>query len=359
MNPNPTADATEDAPRKAKRTALNDLDREILRFILRFGMIRSHHAYQWSGASPYTIREHLKKLSGRGFIADTVVQVDLRDPATQKIKSTQAHVWICTGKGADRVPEWRPVGYGPDISLHLPATSNSRLLAHHMLGVVDLACWYRRYGYQVVAEREIRSLELLMPAGPKGMKNADRKRHATVAPVWSVTIPGRPGIHPPDLGVVGPDGSRWAVELERATKTVQDYTAIMGAYRAAGIGQVWHVLAGVTGKRLMEAATRNGIVWGPPPLTGVVASDDARVRLQGWMPATTMGGVRHGDWIRGTRRRVGGRITIIEERPAQMSPHPPAGLPGGLVPSSVLQQEWALGREIDTAGTLFAERAVA
>ena len=171
------------------------------------------------------------------------------------MRDTFCTVWTTTTTGAGYIGSWNVPG--TEGAVTLPAPRMSKLLTHHAIGVADLGVWYRQQGFTLTAEREILSLErpfLLWPAGRPDAKA-----------FWSVTIPGRNGIHPPDLGAVGPDGAMWCVELERATKTVDEYVDIIRAYRAETLGQVWHILTQATAKRVMEACTRLGVIWGAPP----------------------------------------------------------------------------------------------
>ncbi|WP_448058732.1 hypothetical protein [Cellulomonas hominis] len=250
---------------------LTRLDTEALRFIDRFHMVRAFHVVAWTGASPWTVRDRLGNLARAGLVRPRTVSVDLRDGTT--IRESLAGVWQVTGRGADRAGTWIVPGTG-GVTVSMPARRPSALITHHVLGVADLAVWYRRFGYAVAAEREILSLERATALAPERLMLSS----------WTVPVPGRMGVHPPDMGVVHPDGSRWAIELERATKTVTDYAEVMAAYRDASLGQVWHVLRGPTVRRLREAAERIGVAWGPEPARGVIASNDGLIRLQGWLP---------------------------------------------------------------------------
>lgn len=311
----------------ADRLSLSSLDVEILRFVLRFQLARPHHVAAWTGAGVWWVRDRVQDLVRVGLLRRLSVAVDLRD-GSGRIRETVAHVLEATAAGADRAGEWAVPGTETDanpegVPISLPARRPSSLTTHHVLGVADVACWYRTYGFKVAAEREIRSLE--QTGNLKGARPA--------ISAWSVAIPGKPGIHPPDLGAVDPNGGMWAVELERATKPVADYTGIIGAYQAAGLGQIWHVLSSASGRRLMDAANRNGIVWGAQ-LQAVAASHDGLVRFQGWVPG---------------RAGLTGPASWRNQVPGQ----PPAGLPFAHRPD--LTVHWRKGIPKNVDGVLLGD----
>lgn len=257
--------------RPTTRTAsLSALDVEILRFLTRFGMARPHHVVAWTGASPHTIRRRLKDLGDRGAIRSFKVTAGLRG-ADGRVRETVCSVHATTVAGTRYIGEWQVPGY--DRPVTLPVPRHSRMLAMHTLGVTDLAAWYRIAGFAIASEREIRSVELESKIAP------DRPTRR----FWCVQLPGRVGVHPPDLGAVDVAGQAWAVELERSCKTVQEYFAIIAAYRAAGMGQVWHIETQATARRVMDACARLGVTWRQEG--GVSVSDgDGLIRLQGWVP---------------------------------------------------------------------------
>jgi hypothetical protein len=301
--------------RRTAHASLSSLDVQILQFLTRFGIARPHHIVGWTGASPHTIKRRLPALRAAGAAQSSIVGVALRDRGGQ-IRDTFCTAWSATGSGIAYLEPWRVPGYA-DQRITLPRARTSRQMAHHALGVVDLAVWYRQQGFDVASEREIRSLEQ-----PSGL-HPER----TVVSSWTVQIPGRTGVHPPDLGAVAPDGGMWAVELERATKEVRDYQAVIAAYRGAGLGQAWHIASQATARRVMDACTRLGVTWGPPPAPGVTASTDGLVRLQGWLP---------------------GRAGL--SGPAQWQRHFPRSSPAGIpVPDGKpdLSASWRRGRVID------------
>ena len=254
-----------------RQRTFTDLDREILQFLLRFTYARGHHVAGWTGASGYTVQERLAFLSSLGMVDRFQQSLELVDE-NRMVRRTVATVWEVTAKGAAAAGAWVVPGTG-DLITTLPAPRSSRLMANHIVGVADLAVWYRRFGFDVAAEREILSLERPSRLTP------DREVYS----FWSVPVPGRVGIHPPDLGAVAHDQTMWAVELERATKSVSDYTEVIGAYQQAGMGQVWHVLSNATATRIAKACQRLGIRATPTP-AGANVSEDGLFRLQGWLP---------------------------------------------------------------------------
>ena len=278
--------------------SLLPIDVEVLRLAVRFTAIRPVHATSWTGASPWTVRASLRRLTDVGALTSRPVVIALRD-RSGTIRPAPTVVYSATGKGATYAGAWTVPGYEDLVSL--TAARPSAALADHTDGVTGLACWYRHYGYTVVAEREILSLER-----PSAL-HRDRRPIAR----WSVPLSSiGQSIHPPDLVAVAPDGTGWAVELERATKSVANYVEVIGAYRAAQVPQVWHVLSNATAKRLAEACRKLGIVVRPDPASGANVSADGLFRLQGWAPGRAAGGGPEG-W-----------------HPNRLIPgSPPAGLP--------------------------------
>ena len=254
---------------------LTALDVEVLRFAVRWQQVRPHHVVAWTGAAPSTISETLSKLARADLLRHRAQSCDLRD-AAGRIVGTTASVWEVTPLGARLAGSWVVPGTKGAV-VGLPGRRSSDLLANHVLGAADLACRYRVWGFQVASEREIRSLE----------QATGWATGRSLISAWSVKVPGRPGIHPPDMGAVHPDGSRWAIELERDTKTVGDYAQVVRAYREARLGQVWHVLHDNTARRLKKACEQAGVVWAINAPPGILTSDDGRVRLQGWLPERT------------------------------------------------------------------------
>ena len=313
ITPVPPATRSGGIPR---HRVLSHLDVEILRFLTRFQIARPHHVAGWTGASPHTIDRRLRQLAQIGLVRNYVTPVDLR--GSDGLRSTFCTVWTTTTAGAGYIGSWDVPGAGGPVTL--PAPRISRLMSHHAIGVVDLAVWYRQQGFTLISEREVLSIErpfVLRAAGRPAPKA-----------FWSVTIPGRTGIHPPDLGAVAPDGGMWCVELERATKTVAEYEDIIRAYRREGLGQVWHILTQATAKRVMEACTRLGVTWDVPPVPGVTASaPDGLIRLQGWLPGRS-GLVRPAMWNRQFPRSSPAGIPVPDQRPD-------------------LAETWRLGRVVD------------
>lgn len=297
----PTATRSGGVPRHG---VLTRLDVEILRFLTRFQLARPHHVAGWTGASPHTIDKRLRQLARIGLVRSYVTPVDLRSD-DGRLRDTFCTVWTTTTAGTGYIGSWAVPGTAEAITL--PAPRVSKLMSHHAIGVVDLAVWYRQQGFTLVAEREILSLE--RPYAFRAAGKPDPK------PFWSVAIPGRTGIHPPDLGAVVPDGGMWCVELERATKTVDEYTDIIRAYQRESLGQVWHIMTQATARRVMEACTRLGVTWDEPPAPGVTASSpDGLIRLQGWLPGRA-GLVRPAMWRRQFPRSSPAGIPVPDERP--------------------------------------------
>ncbi|MBD8059036.1 hypothetical protein IC607_08650 [Cellulomonas sp. JH27-2] len=260
------------------RTELTRLDFELLRALVRFGYMRPDAAVGYLGASTYGVRKSWRRLHAVGAVRADPVPLDLV-AADGAMRATTATAWTATSRGAGLLgPHHVP---GTELRVTLGPPRPSPAMARHTVGVAHLAAWYRRSGFEVTSERDILSLERPTKIG---------ERRVQVVTSWTVSIPGKLGVHPPDLGAVDAIGGQWAVELERKTGTVNDYADIVGAYQAAGLGQIWHVLSQKSAKRLVAAASRRGIQWGPPPARGVFASTDGLVRLQGWLPGRLLAG---------------------------------------------------------------------
>jgi hypothetical protein len=263
------------------KTTINmiPLDQAILTATTRLGVVRPWHLAAGLNASPWHVRGRLRQLVGAEYLVREVVSVDLLDRPTGKVRASQATVYRTTAKGVAVAGRWVVPAYD-DLTHSLPAVRVGRTHLAHTLGQADLWSWYARTlgsdgtdgTYELATEREIVSLEM-----PVKKDQRPTRLHWTVRTAVGVT-------HPPDLALRAPDGRQWAVELERAQKSVQEYTDVIGAYQASGFGQIWHVLSRTTGKRLVEAAMRCGVQWGASPARGVNVSTDALFRIQGWLP---------------------------------------------------------------------------
>ncbi|MGV8979193.1 MAG: hypothetical protein ACOH17_14230 [Cellulomonas sp.] len=297
--------------------ALTPLDRELVLFLARFTYGRGAHLVGWTGASPDGVRKSIRRLLEGRFIARETVAADLRD-SQGHIRSTTTTVYRATKRGANQIGRWRIPG--TELTVHVEPLKPSTTMANHILGVADLAVWYRRHGLDVGGEREVLSVEKPTVIG------VGAKRQ--LVSHWTISIPGKVGVHPPDAVAVGQDGSMWALELERTRKTVQEYSDVIAAYRAVGIGQVWHVLGRTTAEALWAGAALAGVRWGPSPYPGANVSTDGLVRLQGWAPSRSLG--RTSSWAA-----------------AGMWPtSSPAGLPVG-VTGPVVLDAWRQGTVVD------------
>jgi len=300
-----------------RAAALTPLDREVLTLLCRFTLARGHHVVGWTGCSPDGARKSIRRLTAGRFIARETVAADLLD-GNGHIRSTTCTVYRATVRGASQIGKWRIPG--TELNVHVDPIRPAPSMANHILGVADLAVWYRRFGFDVGGEREVLSVERpsVIGVGPKRQLIAH----------WTTRIPGRVGVHPPDLVACGQDGTEWAIELERTKKTVQEYADVIASYRAQGIGQVWHVLGRGTGQMLGQAGVRVGVQWGTPPYPGVNVSTDGLVRLQGWAPGVSLG--RTSSWA-----------------PKGLWPvQAPAGLPVG-VTGPVILDRWRQGSIVD------------
>ncbi len=319
--PAPTPAAKPRAKRLV-RIGVDKLDQAQLNITLRYTMLRPVHFYQLLGGSPHTHRAHLERNVERGLLAKAITPVkaaaDWND--MKSIRDTVANVYVITTEGRKHVQPWVPVGYPADTLLNMPPADRSRTQSDHQLGCVDLTAWYTRMGFKVVSEREIRSLEM------DGVRGAGERRYPqpTGGPFWTVHVPGMIGVHPPDLGVIDTAGRRWGIELERATKEVSDYQGVIHAYRAAGLGQVWHIRSNATAERLREACERLGIELDPDQY--VLRSADGLVRLQMWLPGASLSGLATKDWYIGNRVKQGKRTVVVDRWPAHIAKNPPGAI---------------------------------
>ncbi len=304
--------------RRRRRHALNDLDVVILQWLTRLGTVRPHHLVQVTGAAPSTVQKRLGLLRAAELADQLEVPVNL--VRGDKVHASRCSVWIPTARGTRLAGTWAAAGYPGRVQIGPPSRRAEHL--QHTLGVADLAGWAVAFGIDVAVEREIRSLECRV---------AGKKRSLlTHGQQWAVNIPGRPDVHPPDLGFILPDGTRWAIELERATKTVPEYMDVIGAYQASGLGQVWFTPSRATGTLLLEACARLGMQWAASPPQGVHVSLDRKFRLQGWRP---------------------GRSGLADPKTwkNQLPGVAPAGFGLPLADPAIRRGAWEPGREVDLA----------
>lgn len=273
---------------------LTRLDGEVARYLTRFPGARPDAICAWTGASPDGTRKALRRLVAHRMVRRVQRQLELR-AAGGMVRETTAGVWVATPRGARLAGTWRTPGSGMQVTLE--AGGVSRAMADHLTGVAGLAAWYRHgvigpdgahRGFEVGGEREVLSLE--RPSNLSGIVTAQLTSY------WSVSIPGRRGVHPPDLVAVGRhpqtgEPVRFAIELERATKEVTEYREVLAAYRDAHLPVVWHVLHRRTWERLTKAAAGVGHQWSPSPAPGVNVSSDGMLRMQGWAPGKVLADV--------------------------------------------------------------------
>lgn len=296
---------------------LQQLDIAVLRFLVRAGLARADALVTWTGASPWTIRASLRRLTAHDLVRSRRVTMQLLG-ADGRLREAAVFTWTATKAGATVLKPFPHHVPGTEMRLHLGAPKVAASMVDHTCGVAGLAAWYAYYGMGDIAfERDIVRLE-------RPNTIAGQRRQTVVA--WTVTVPGMRGVHPPDLAVVLPDGRKYAIELER--KVADDYAPLLRAYQQAGIGMIWHVQTKLAWTRLIDAAARSAIQWGPSPAPGVNVSVDGQLRIQGWAPGKVLGGPA--TWA------TVGNVPMA----------PPAGFPApvALVDRSA---SWRLGRTVD------------
>lgn len=257
-------------------TRVLPVDVEIMQFLLKMKYARPIQVAGWLGASGSYVYTRLRSLQSWGLVEKDVYSAGLRDwpNVDNKIKGRAVTVWRVTTKGRNRLDPWPVVGEPETHPVKVKASKLSKSLGDHTLGVADLAVLYRRWGFEIATEREFTALE--MP-----------QRVAPVVPehVWCPHSNGRG--HAPDLGVVHPDdGSKWGIELERATKRDYEYREVMNLYVEHGLGQVWHSASPATATNLTRAASGIGYPLKRVEVNGqiLLMSEDGMIRLTGWWP---------------------------------------------------------------------------
>lgn len=256
----------------AKRQTISALDTEIIRFLNRFRFARSYQVVAWTGASPWSVRDRTQRMAREGLLQRWTTTAPLRD-RSGTVRHTTCSVWGTTYKGVALAGGWVVPGTEGQV-VALPVGRWSTNTAERTLAAADLACWYRRYGFLVAAEREITSIEL---GGPSG-------QHAASPVHWTVMRRTGRRRHVPTLGVVNPDGRKLAVELDTTPRPVNDYEETVDAYVRARMGHFWHLRSQGSARRLMEACRNLGIGFAPYGAGGVVVSEDGTIRMQLWLP---------------------------------------------------------------------------
>ncbi|MBT0995480.1 hypothetical protein KIN34_14430 [Cellulomonas sp. DKR-3] len=277
----------------APRHQLTRLDIELLRLLTRAGYIRPDACVGHLGASPWGIRKSFRRLQDDRLVRAVPVALDLHD-SHGVLRATVATVWTATGRGA-RILDPHVVP-GTDAHVQLGAPKVSRSMAQHTVGASALAAAYRRAGFQVAFERDIRTLEQPSAIGGRPVQTVS---------AWTVQVGiGMRGVRPPDLGLVDPAGTRWACELERTTnRKAADYRDIVMAWHAAGLGQVWHVQREKAWRELIAGVQAAGLQWGPSPAPGVNMTVDGRVRVTGWAPGRILAGPASWAWEQNSTTR--------------------------------------------------------
>ena len=210
------------------------LDVEILRLALSAKYVRNIQIAGWTGASYSHVEKRIRVLRDFGFIEQMSVSCripkSIGDPKPWPAR--RATVWRATSAGARIADMWQLAGAPTGVVASPTPYKPSQSLGDHTLGAVDLAVVFRRLGFGVVFEREFKSVEM-----------APRKAGAgsTGAPLTWCTPLATGGLHAPDLGLIHPLGSLWAVELELSLKPVERYLPVMRSMVETGRGQVWLV----------------------------------------------------------------------------------------------------------------------
>ena len=253
------------------------VDVEIMQFLLRFKYARAIQVAGWLGCSGTTAYRRLTFLKNQGYVESDKYAAylrpwgDLSADATGRIVT----VWRVKDTGRSTLDPWQVPGDDLGVCVLPKASRFSKTMADHTLGVVDLGVWYKRYGYEVTSEREVKQVE--MPGRAQGVVKS---------PVWCPKDAS--ALHAPDLGVIDPRrGVKWGVELERALKPEAEYRKVIRAYSNAGMGQVWHVSRKATLKNLINAAGDVGFTMRMAKFNGVQMFSDQEsqlIRFRLWQP---------------------------------------------------------------------------
>lgn len=211
------------ARKSTRRVVVTPSDVETLAFLGRYSYATYGQLARLTGRSPDALRQRFPRLQRQGLMH----RLDVYG---------RQGVWVPTSGGVAL----------SGLNLPTPRVSYPRVL--HTLGLVELGIFYEQRREQVVTEREIRAADALGPVTAR-MEEAFVSNGYPIASahkgLYCVKTPT--GRHIPDLVLVRPatpagTGNSVAVELELTRKRVQQYKAILKAYReAAHIGHVVYV----------------------------------------------------------------------------------------------------------------------
>ncbi|RLP57300.1 hypothetical protein D9R06_09985 [Kocuria marina subsp. indica] len=272
-----TAGAVQRRGSRYNMTRVLPVDVELMRFLLKMKYARPIQIAGWLGASGSYVYTRLRSLQAWGLVEKDVYSAGLRSwppVGGQRVEGRAVTVWRVTTKGRNRLDPWPVAGEPASVPVKVKASKMSKSLGDHTLGAVDLAVLYRRWGFEVATEREYTALEMPQRVPP-----------VVSSFVWCPHVAGRG--HAPDLGVIHPDdGSKWGIELERATKRDTEYRDVMNLYVDHGLGQVWHSGSPATASNLTRAAASIGHPLRRVEVNGqtVFMSEDGMIRLVGWWP---------------------------------------------------------------------------
>lgn len=286
------------------------LDREILAFLSRFGYARAWHVMAWTGCGAWTAEERLREMRKAQLVAVVDAPAALWDPTLGRVRETLIPAWYATPRAARWVGP-TPVP-GTDQVVQPRRTPSSVSSAFTIIPTVDLAVWYRVYGFAVVAPREVQSLE--------GVSGLHRGAHAadprwTLRPItWGGSRATRRA-HVPTLGAIHPGGQRWVVELEHTPQPLGAYRDLMLEAGVAGVGVVWHTRHAGARRRILRAGEELGYEWRPhPDERGVMAARGGMVRVQPWTPGP-LGLNRPPEWRGHVPARPPGGIPVPRPLP--------------------------------------------
>lgn len=267
-----------------RKVTVLPFDIEAIRLMLSAKYVRPIHIVGYLGGSASNAYDRLRQLKKLGYVTKHSGSVNVPENIGEPPpwKHSIVPIYSATKKAADHIGYWQVLGHGEGVVTSPSHTGFSYAQSVHTLAVADVACVFKRYGAQVVFEREFKSVEILSNTKSKTATTLEKNAPA----IWCPPTSER-GRHSPDLGLILPDEARTkiGVEVELNTKPVVKYMPVIQAYIHHGLSQLWLVNSGTTIGNLQEAI--RGITGsqlkefsmgpGHPP---VYSNDTGTIRIQ-------------------------------------------------------------------------------